>query len=61
MNSPPVPEVKIPFLKKKVPLIVDLNEHPAMDLIKKWGPALKKKVEEAPAAEAKPAEEKKAE
>jgi hypothetical protein len=47
MNSPPVPEVKIPFLKKKVPLIVDLDEHPAMDLIKKWGPALKKKVEEA--------------
>jgi hypothetical protein len=47
MSTPPIPEVLIPFLKKKVPLIVDLDDHPAMNLIKKWGPVLKKKIEEA--------------
>jgi hypothetical protein len=47
VSTPPVPEVLIPFLKKKVPIVVDLDEHPAMELIEKWGPALKKKIEDA--------------
>jgi len=40
-------EVSIPFLKKKVPLVVDTDRHPAMELIKNWGPALKTKIEES--------------
>ena len=47
MSTPPFPEVLVPFLKKKVPIIVDLDEHPAMNLIKKWGPSLKTKIEDA--------------
>jgi hypothetical protein len=42
-----VPEVVIPFMKKKVPLVVDVDRHPALELIKKWGPAIKKQIEHA--------------
>ena len=47
MSTPSVSDVLIPFLKKKVPIIVDLDEHPAIKLIKKWGPGIKKKIEQA--------------
>jgi hypothetical protein len=40
-------KVLIPFMKRKVKLVVDVHRHPTMELIANWGPAIKKKVEEA--------------
>ena len=48
MPNPRNQEVLIPFLKKKkVPLIVDVNRHPAIKQIKSWGAGTKKLIEEA--------------
>jgi hypothetical protein len=40
-------EVAIPFLKKKVPLLVDADRHPVLKVIEAWDPGLKTKIEEA--------------
>jgi hypothetical protein len=40
-------EVAIPFVKGKVPVVVDFKNHPAIRAIAKWGPDLKRKIEEA--------------
>jgi PP-loop superfamily ATP-utilizing enzyme len=40
-------EVLIPFLKVKVPVVVDLARHPAIECIARWGPELKRAIEEA--------------
>src|SRR5688572_4712678 len=40
-------EVSIPFVKGKVPVVVDFEEHPAIQAIAAWGPELKQKIEEA--------------
>jgi hypothetical protein len=47
MSSPERQEVSIPFFKKKVPVVVDLDRHPALDMIAKWGTDLKGKIEDA--------------
>jgi hypothetical protein len=47
MSNPKALEVRVPFLKKKVPLLVDLDRHPALETIQSWGPAIKKKIEAA--------------
>jgi hypothetical protein len=47
MSKPPNQEVLIPFLKKKIPLIVDVGRHRTMEIITSWGPAIKKTIEEA--------------
>lgn len=40
-------QVMIPFMKAKVPVVVDLDRHRAIALISRWGAGLKKKIEEA--------------
>src|SRR5258707_479458 len=40
-------EVTIPFLKAKVPVVVDFENHPAIAAIASWGPELKRKIEQA--------------
>jgi hypothetical protein len=40
-------EVAIPFVKEKVPVAVDFENHPAIKAIAAWGPELKRKIEEA--------------
>jgi hypothetical protein len=40
-------QVLIPFLKRKVSLLVDVNRHPAMKQIKNWGAGIKKIIEDA--------------
>lgn len=40
-------EVKIPFVKEKVPVVVDFQNHHAIEAIPHWGPDLKRKLEEA--------------
>ena len=41
-------EVAIPFVKGKVPVVVDIESHPAIKAIAQWGPELKRKIEEVP-------------
>jgi PP-loop superfamily ATP-utilizing enzyme len=40
-------EVKIPFVKGNVPVVVDFENHPAIAGIASWGADLKQKLEEA--------------
>lgn len=40
-------EVAIPFTRGKVPVVVDFENHPAIQAIANWGPVLKRKIEEA--------------
>jgi hypothetical protein len=40
-------EVAVPFAKGKVPVVVDFENHPAIEAIAQWGPDLKCKIEEA--------------
>jgi hypothetical protein len=40
-------QVKIPFLKVKVPVVVDIDRHPAIELISQWGEGLKNKIADA--------------
>ena len=37
----------MPFLKRKVPVDVDFKNHPAIQSLPKWGPRLRKQIEEA--------------
>ena len=37
----------IPFVKGKVPVVVDIESHTAIQAIAQWGPELKRKIEEA--------------
>jgi hypothetical protein len=46
MSKSPNQEVLIPFLKK-IPLFVDVGRHRTMEILRRWGPALKKTIEEA--------------
>lgn len=40
-------EVQVPFVKRKVPVVVDFENHPAIKSIAQWGRTLKRKIEEA--------------
>jgi hypothetical protein len=40
-------EIRFPFAKDKVPVVVDFKNHPAIKAIAQWGPELKQKLEEA--------------
>lgn len=40
-------EVAIPFVKGKVPVVIDFKNHPAIKTIAEWGLELKRKIEEA--------------
>ena len=40
-------EVAVPFVKGKVPVVVDIANHPAIKAVAQWGPELKRKIEEA--------------
>jgi PP-loop superfamily ATP-utilizing enzyme len=40
-------EVALPFVKEKVPVVVDFENHPAIEAIARWDPELKRKIEEA--------------
>jgi len=37
----------MPFVKRKVPVEVDFKNHPAIQSLGKWGPGLRKQIEEA--------------
>ena len=37
----------MPFVKRKVPVDVDFKNHPAIQSLAKWGPKLRKQIEEA--------------
>jgi PP-loop superfamily ATP-utilizing enzyme len=43
----PNQEVSLPFVRGKVPVVVDIENHPAIAAIARWGQALKEKIEEA--------------
>ena len=47
MSDPLAPEVVMPFIKRKVPVVVDVENHPAIEALSEWGPALRKEIEEA--------------
>ena len=47
VTDPTAQEVAIPYGKRKVPVVVDFKRHPAIGAIAKWGPALRKKIEDA--------------
>jgi hypothetical protein len=40
-------EVTVPFAKRKVPVLVDFQNHPAIKSLAEWGPKLRKRIEEA--------------
>ena len=40
-------ELRLPFVKGKVQVVVDFKNHPAIKAIAQWGPELKQKIEEA--------------
>jgi hypothetical protein len=42
-----IADVKLPFAKKPVPLIVDVERHPALKLIESWGTKVKPAIAEA--------------
>jgi hypothetical protein len=41
------PEVALPFVKGKIPVVVDFENHPAIEAIARWAPGLKQQIQEA--------------
>jgi hypothetical protein len=47
VTDPTRQEVAMPFVKRRVPVMVDFKNHPAIESLPKWGPKLRKQIEDA--------------